>query len=461
MPKRPNVLFIMTDDQAPWTLSAQGHPNAHTPEIDKLARQGVLFDNCFANAAVCSPSRATLITGRYPTETGINPDGNVYVVQTNDETGLTPGIATWPAALRDAGYATALIGKWHLGHVHDEHYPTEHGYEVFSGWLHGGRCSRDPSIIIDREPRDFKGQYTSDVLTDIAMDTIGGFKDRPFAMSLHYWAPHANNAVPDDFELPYQDRTWLPLREEDLAPWRDAELTIPNPEFPNLDLDRVRRMTREYHASVHSVDRNVGRLMSFLEREGLAEDTIVVFTSDQGYNMAHHGLWHKGNGRWITKKRQDPDGVYGNCRDNLFDNSLRVPCVMRWPRRFPHPFRLSEMVSFVDWFPTLLEMTETSAPDHAVSRGRGFLPLLNGEDVDWENGVFAQHRALRCFRDAEWKLVRDFGDAKLDELYHVWEDPCEKRNLIGEDNALIEPIKRRLDERIRRVMTEIGDPMGA
>ncbi|MCA1809343.1 MAG: sulfatase [Kiritimatiellia bacterium] len=456
---KPNILFILTDDQAPWTFGAEGHPNAYTPELDRLAAQGARFDNLYANAAVCSPSRACLISGRYPTETGLAPDGNVYVVQKPEDPGLTPGLATWPQALREAGYRTALIGKWHAGHGSPEDLPHAKGYEHFAGWAQNGRVSRDPILKIDGEQREFPGQYTSDVLADLTMEHIRRVQGEPFAISLHFWAPHANHAVPADFKLPYADRTWLPMQEQDLAPWREMELAIPNPEFPNLDLERVRRMMREYYASVHSVDRNVGRIMRFLEEQGLAENTIVIFTSDQGYNMAHNGIWHKGNGWWITTDRKDPAGLRGKTRENLYDNSLRVPGIIRWPAGIRPGLRVPEMVSFVDWFPTIMEMAGAASPADALLRGRSFLPLLRGGAASWEQGLFAQHRSLRCYRDREWKLVRDFRNTGLDELYHVREDPFEKCNLINETHPLITAIREELDRNLLRVMAEIQDPM--
>jgi uncharacterized sulfatase len=210
MPDPPNILFIMTDDQAPWTVGYEGHPNAHTPVLDRLAAHGALFDGMFANAAVCSPSRATLITGRYPTEAGFGPDGCVFIA--DEQRNLDLRLPTWPHLLREAGYRTALVGKWHLGHHDEAHMPTRCGYERFAGYPIGGKRSKDPSIRVDGEWRTFGGEYTSDVLADMAMETIRRWQDKPFALSLHFWAPHANQDLPDGFTLPYEDRTWLPLR---------------------------------------------------------------------------------------------------------------------------------------------------------------------------------------------------------------------------------------------------------
>ena len=313
---------------------------------------------------------------------------------------------------------------------------------------------------MDGVEKTYTGEYTSDVLADLTIDAMRRFGSSPFALSLHFWAPHANQALPDGFSLPYQDRTWLPLKDEDLAPWRDMNLSIPNPEFPNLDVPRIERMMREYYASVHSVDRNVGRILAFLDESGLANNTVVIFTSDQGYNMAHNGLWHKGNGWWITTDRKDPAGIYdGNTRDNLFDNSTRVPGIVRWPGRIAPGTRISDLVSFVDWFPTLLDMAGVALSGGTTLRGRSVLPLLRRQRAERCEGVFGQHRRLRAYRDREWKLVRDFSAAGLDELYHVREDPFEKRNLIHDTHPRIQRVKARLQGRIERIMQEIDDPL--
>ncbi len=150
---RPNLLFIMTDDQGPWTLSVEGHPNAFTPELDKLAAQGALLKNAFAVAAVCSPSRGALITSRYPSETGVED-----WIPKDSPIGLDPALTTWPQVLRDAGYQTALVGKWHLGHRTEEFLPKHRGYARFSGYPVGGKRSKDPRIQVEGAWKSFEGR---------------------------------------------------------------------------------------------------------------------------------------------------------------------------------------------------------------------------------------------------------------------------------------------------------------
>ena len=245
----------MTDDQGPWAFGAAGNPNARTPNLDRLCEEGVRLTNYFGMSAVCSPSRACLITSRYSTEVGI-PD----FLPGGSDIGLDTSFPTWPSALAKAGYATALIGKWHLG-ASDEHHPTRHGYEEFKGFRVGGSISKDPKVEIDGQVEQMKG-YTPDILTDLAIDFIHRRKGNPFLLSLHFWAPHANTAS----KTPDGDRTWHPLSDADWDQFKDMDPWIPNPDYPNLDVPRLKRMTREYLASVASVDRNIGRILAALDK---------------------------------------------------------------------------------------------------------------------------------------------------------------------------------------------------
>ncbi|MBD3378507.1 sulfatase-like hydrolase/transferase [candidate division KSB1 bacterium] len=452
---KPNILFIVTDDQGPWTLSAEGYPNTHTPEIDKIVKQGAILKNAFTVGAVCSPSRAALISSRYPSELGIN-----NFINTERKIGLDPKVVTWPEVLQSHGYQTALVGKWHLGESHAKYLPTNHGYDRFSGFLHGGMTSKSPRVQVEGEWKVFDGEYTPDVLTDLAIDYIKEFKQKPFALSLHYWAPHANSREKvSEFYPDMEDRSWLPLKEEDLSYWQDHEIRFPDPDFPNLDEKRLTRMMREYYASVHSVDRNVGRIMRFLDEQDLADNTIVLFTSDHGYMMGHHGLWHKGNGRWVTKGEKDPYGIYEGNRKNLYDLSIRVPFVVRWPGKIPAGLEVDENISFLDWYPTILAMAGTKQPSGVKIHGKNALPLLQGKDMEWNNDLYAEYLSLRTFRTPDWKIVIDFEDETKNELYHLAEDPGETENLFGSDRPDAVKKKAELKAQLLAKMKEIDDPL--
>ena len=313
---------------------------------------------------------------------------------------------------------------------------------------------RTPEVEIDGQLRRVEG-YTPDIIAGYAIEYLEEAHTRPFLMSLHFFAPHANT----DNMSPDGDRTWLPVSEEDWAPFRDLKPTFPEPVHPKLDIPRATRMTREYLASVHAMDRNVGRVLDALDRLGLAKNTLVVFTSDHGFNMAHHGIWHKGNGRWLLVDNQGQ-------RANLWDTSMRAPAFVRWPGRIQAGTTVTKTTSTLDWFPTLLAAAGVAVPKDAVIRGRNVLPVLEGDSAQWNNDFFAQymqweHRDtgvnMRTYRTPEWKLIRDFTREGIDELYHLEKDPGELENLIGSADPEAVRMREVLDEKLRSSMRAIGD----
>ena len=285
---RPNVVFIMTDDQAPWAVGThRGPTHADTPNLDALFRQGAYLPNSFVVTPVCSPSRASLATSRYGSELGITDWLNPRV---EPNSGLDPATTTWYEAVQSAGYHTGLVGKWHLGLL-DKHHPTKTGFHYFMGHRGGGWSPVNPTLEKDGQQKRFEG-LTTDILTDHAIEFIKEQPDdKPFLLVVHYRAPHAR---------------WLPVAPEDWAPFEKLEPKLPHPDYAGLDVPKVERMTREYLASVRGVDRNVGRIMTTLDKGRLDKNTVVIFTSDHGYNMGHNGIWHKGNGHWVLKKDSLP-----------------------------------------------------------------------------------------------------------------------------------------------------------
>ncbi len=459
--ERPNILFIVTDDQGPWTFSFQSDLNAHTPNLDKLAGSGAVFTNCFSNSANCSPSRAALISGRYPSETGVTD----LFARTEVE-GLPVEFTTFPDVLKANGYNTAFIGKWHLGeNEHQKHFwPTRRGYDKFTGFSLHGAMSKSPTLRVDEEWHHFEGEYTSDLLTDIAMDYmdefITGSGDVPFLLSLHYWAPHANTGFPEGFKMPERGRSWLPLKDEDMAYWDTLSVRFPHPDFPNLDSVLLDRYIREYNASVHSVDRNLERLMEYLEANSLIDNTIIIFTSDHGYMSGHNGLWHKGRGWWMTKDQRDPYGIYeGWRRENLYDNTLKVPFIIKWPGAINEPIVIDEVISFVDIFPTLLEMADIEKPENLLLRGNSIVPLIKKGDINWDNDLYAEFSDLRTYRTTEWKIVKDFSENAIHELYDLHNDPEERQNLYNSNRSDVIVIREQLERMLTEKMTSINDPL--
>ena len=466
----------MADDLGSWILSSEGYPNTHTPNLDRLADEGVVLENAFSASAVCSPSRGAFLSSRYPSENGVTDN-----VVDDKLPGLHADLVTWPQVLQDSGYNTLMVGKWHLGEGRDVDMPTSRGYTEFAGFLHGGRQSKELKIdflkpgertmaevtTVDYEtvPGD---QFTPDLLGDLSIDLIKKYhkEQAPFCLSLYFWAPHANTRFPEGYEPPYNDRSWLPMQDVDQAFWKrlsDEDIKLPEPDFPNLNKERTFRMLREYHSSIHAVDRNVGRLMNLLDDLEIAGNTVFVFTSDHGYMMGHHGMWHKGNGRWLTENKQDPSDnrLYGDgeSRINLFDNSMRVPCVIRWPERLEAGSRVKQTFSHLDWFPTLAAMAQAALPAKVLIRGNNALPLLEGKVTPiWNNDIFGQYLNLRTYRTHEWKLVLHYGNRKGDEFYNLVNDPDEKMNLIGSSDFRIQEALEVHHGKLTTAMVKIHDP---
>ncbi len=454
----PNIVFIVADDMGPWTLSVNNDPNTYTPELDKLAESGAVFRNCFASSAVCSPARASLITGRYPSETGITD----YIPE-GDSSGVNLSLKMFSEVFQNAGYSTAMVGKWHLGEHNLKFLPVKRGYDYFTGFPRGGMQSMSPRIQVEGNWETADGAYTPDLLTDYAINYIKELNPtktgKPLLLSLHYWAPHANTDFPEGMEPTYEGRSWLPMQDIDLERWKDYNIILPEPDFPDLDTPLTVRMACEYYSSVHSVDRNVGRLMNILNELNLEENTIVIFTSDHGYNMGHNGLWHKGNGRWLTKNGTDPSGIYGTSRPNLYDNSIRVPCIIRWPGEISKSMKIDETVSFPDFFPTLLEMASIEKPESLLWRGESILPLLRNENIEWNNDLYAEYIDLRTYRTNEWKIVLDFSESKLHEMYNLVSDPKEHKNLFNSKEPDVLSNRIILRKKLLNIMNEINDPL--
>ena len=436
---RPNVVFLYTDDQARWALGAYGNAEIRTPNLDRLARQGTLFRNAFTTTPVCSPSRAAMFASRYPTQLGIDDWINP---NSEPDLGVAPSVIGWPELLKANGYATALLGKWHLG-TRDEFHPTRQGYDRFFGFRDGGNRPIDPHLEVEGQVRQLEGSLP-DLLVDQGIAFVEANRDRPFLLSVHFRAPHA----------PY-----APVSEVDSAPYRDLDPTIP--DFPGLQRERVKKLTREYYASISSVDRNVGRLLETLDALGLSKDTIVIFTSDHGYMIGHHGLWHKGNATWLV------EGQKGR-RPNMFEESIRVPLIVRWPGVIEPGRQLERVVVNIDLFPTILDLVGLGVPENLTIAGRSFAPLLRGEQDDAppksDEAYFGQYNMhhgdvarMHLIRTPEWKLIRHFEPDGVDELYHLADDPGETRNLAA--SAEQRDRFQALDRRLHDWMSSIGDPL--
>ena len=445
----PNVVFIYTDDQAPFAVNAAGDHRFITPNIDKIFHGGAHLTNSFVTTPVCSPSRVGLISSRYAFEFGItdwiNPGAEKQL-------GLPASTVTFPQLFQTAGYQTALFGKWHLG-IQDHHHPTKFGYQQFAGIRTGGCPPKDPVMeTLEGETKKVLG-YTCDIFTDHALEFIQSNKGKPFLVSLHFRAPHS---------------AWLPVRPEDWEPFKDLDPEIPNPDFPNLNVELVKKRTREYLAAVKSVDRNVGRVLDALDAFDLTANTIVVFTSDHGYNLGEHGTWFKGNAIRILKQNPPKqwDDIPAQRRPNLWDTSLRVPTAIRWPGTIKAGTVLDQTFSNLDWFPTLLAMAGIKCSRKLELRGDDFTPVLTGKSRHWDPDIYLQYSMkhgatthMRGVRTPEWKLMIDLQHQGRVEMFDLQHDPDERVNLATSDLATHKEQLKRLTGMVRKHMQSTGDPL--
>ena len=436
-PARPNIISIVTDDQALWSIGVYGNRESRTPNMDRLAREGARFLNAFACTPVCSPSRASFLTGRFGTQLGVTDW--IDPKEAKAGKGLPADAVTWPRVLQQHGYRTALIGKWHLGETPAQH-PTKLGFDSFFGALGGSFRPKDPELELNGRPAKVEG-FGADILTDAALRFVETNRAGPFALLLHFREPH----------LPYD-----PLPEQDLAPFKDLDPTIP--DFPNLRTNQVKNWTRLYYGAIHSVDRNIGRLLARLAELNLDTNTIVLFTSDHGYMIGHHGLHTKGNAHWVS------GGSSGPKRPNMFEESIRIPLIIRWPGVVKPGLELADTVSNIDTYASVLGMLGIRPPRRWQQEGSDFSPLLLGQKRATHDVTFGQYDLhngglafMRMVRTREWKLVRHYFTNDLDELYHLAEDPGETKNLYLDPKH--EPVRDELQQRLTAWQRGIRDPI--
>ncbi|PHQ36998.1 N-acetylgalactosamine-6-sulfatase [Rhodopirellula bahusiensis] len=464
---RPNIVIVYTDDQAAWAVGTAVQrgwfddvAKAATPNIDRLASEGAIFRNFFCTTPVCSPARAAFMTGRYASEFGITdfiPQPGHKLYDEDNQVALDPDKSiTFAEVLQQNGYQTGLVGKWHLGDWtakgSERLHPTHHGFDYFMGLTGGGTTPSNPELEEEGKVRKFTG-LTIDILADRALKFIERSRDKPFLLCLNTRAPHG---------------AWLPVAPEDWQPYDGLDAKIPNPDYPDLNITKMKKQMREYLASTGGVDRNIGRVLGLLDELQLVENTVVIFTSDHGYNMGHNGFWHKGNGIWATRQppRESHRGtraISAKYRPNLDDHSLRVPMIIRWPGVVKAGTEIESTATSLDFFPTVLNMTRLALPENLRLRGRTLLPLLKGKaPPDWDQNLYAEyhmtnyaHADLRCYRTPQFKLVVDSRNAGRNEFFDLKADPGETRNLIADHSPEIQSAIKKLTQRLESTRSEI------
>jgi len=453
--ERPNILYIMSDDHAAPAISAYGGflaEAAPTPHIDRLADEGMLFRNCFCTNSICTPSRAVIFTGKYSHVNG------VYKF-----TALDQSQPTLPKLMRAAGYHTALIGKYHLhsnpvgldywsvlpgqGRYHNPQF-VEMGDEDSSGWVRDGKRTEHEG-------------HSSDVIADKALAYLKDVRpaDKPFMLCCQFKAPHDTWEYAERYEELFSEEEIPepPTLFDDYATRSDALKTTLQyigsswgrhtnfvKQTEHLEGSAKKKAQyqlyiKKYLRCVRGVDDNVGRILDYLDRSGLAENTVVVYTADQGFFLGEHGLYDK---RF------------------MYEEALRMPLLVRWPKRIKPGSTADAMVLNLDFAPTLLEVAGAAVP--ADMQGRSFLPMLGGDvPQDWRTSFYYRYYFSHFKTEPHYgvrtpthKLIY-FPRIDQWELFDLTKDPNELRNLYGE--AACQTMVAELKAELARLQVKVGD----
>ena len=448
---RPNVVVIMTDDQRWDCLSCAGHPYLKTPHLDRIAAEGAYFENMFVTTSLCSPSRASFMSGLY---------AHAHQV-TNNFTDYPAGLASYPLRLQEAGYETAYIGKWHMGEESDEKRPG------FDYWItHKGQGTYYDTTFNVNGKRSVKKGYYTHRLTDMTVNWLNQKHDRPFLLIMGHKAPHTPFTpekkylhIYDDVEIGYPESAFTlegkPQWVEDrLDTWHGIYGPVYGfrENFPDRSAESTKYFddfVRAYIGSIKSVDDSVGEVYRTLAARGLLENTLLIFTSDNGMFLGEHGM---------TDKR------------TMHEESIRVPLLVRYPKLIPPGTRVEEMVLNVDLAPSILEVC--GARQLEAIHGHSWKDLLDGTAKDWRRSWYYEYNYeeqfpytpnVRGVRTDEWKYVRyPEGGGQPDqhkaELYNLKDDPGERKNLIGQ--ARYADVAARLRTELTRLIKETGASPG-
>ncbi len=449
--RRPNIIFIMSDDHAAHAMSCYGSVVNETPQMDRIAEEGVRLDNCFCTNSICTPSRASILTGKYSHLNG--------VFTLHD--GIDGRQMTAPKLLQDAGYQTAIFGKWHLGHggIHD---PTG-----FDRWcvLPGQGLYHDPEMFDQGEKKTFEG-YATDIITDLSLEWMDGRDpDRPFFLMTHHKAPHRpwepdekhmdmfTDPIPEPptFWDDYSNRSNA-AQQARMRVGRDFRPVDYKHEPPEgLSEDEFKRWAyqrymQDYLRCVASVDDNTGRMLDYLDEEGLTEDTLVIYTSDQGFFLGDHG--------WYDKRF-------------MYEESLRMPFVARYPREIPAGSTNSDIILNTDFAPMFLDYAGLETP--AQMQGRSFRANMAGQTPeDWRESFYYRyfmhqdpsHNAYAHYgvRTDRYKLIFYYEEEPGPqewELFDLQEDPMEMNSVY--DDPDYADVVAELKEELLRLRSELGD----
>lgn len=480
--EKPNILFILADDMGAWALGCAGNRDVRTPHLDRLAAEGVRFENFYCASPVCSPARASLMTGMMPSAHGVYDwlksgslcradlgnlaDHPVFAAE-KEAIQYLDRFECYSDLLCRAGYECHLSGKWHLG----DSLRPQHG---FSHWFtigRGGCLYTSPDIVREGKVSIEQG-YLTDMITEDALSVLEQASSRsaPFYLSVHYTAPHTpweQSEHPAEIWNLYEGCTFeetpaLPVHPQQIHSCdRPFE---PGPELrrraeagdeegkqavARFEEDR-RRLLRGYYTAITAMDRGIGRILHKLDELGLREKTLICFMADNGMNLGQHGIWGKGNGTFPL---------------NLYESSCKVPCLFRWPGKIPAGGVISRVCSQLDFFPTVAALCG-AAPrsDGRYRPGENLLPLLltaqdehaaGGGDEEGQAFVVDEYGPNRMLRDGRYKIVRRYPYGP-DELFDLKQDPNEEHNLYYDESLL--DLRCRLEQELHAWWDLYTDP---
>ena len=436
-----NIIIILNEDHGQWALSSYGNRDVNTPTLDYLARTGVQMENAFTPIPVCSPSRACLLTGRYPSQHGMHD----YLANQDDEVENNPWLENeifLSQLLSNAGYQVALSGKWHLSNdhlpqagfeywfTHSHHYPIEHG---------------GPHIYSDQGDFITLTGYKTQILTDRAISFLRERNPKqPFFLLLSNTASHAPwNRHPERLVDQYRHQTFESISDDVAYPFgkQNLESTFDTRLQPQ-------EAQAQYYAAASQIDEATGRVMDELEANGLRESTLLIFTSDHGLNCGQHGMWGKGNATFPY---------------NMVDESIRIPLIFNQPGYLYQGQRRNEYVDHCDVFQTLVPYAGLELPERGENYypGLSFLPILNNsgslEGGDWRNYQICEYGDLRMLRTETHKLILRYHEEGANELFDIKKDSRETVNIYNEKE--MQPLVESLTLKMNNFFARYEDPV--
>ena len=408
---RPNIVLIMTDDAGYGDLTSYGAPDVHTPVLDQLGREGVRFTNFYSNGPSCSPTRAGLMSGRY--QQRYNIDVPLPAPSTVDGKGLTAEGHSLPALLKTAGYKTALIGKWHLGYS-DAQSPQAHGFDYFFGFKAGyvdyyqhTNSDGKPDLWEQDQLHGVDG-YMTDLITQKSVSYIEQHSNAPFFLSIQYNAPHWPYQRPGQPSVAVRNSAHL-------MPWEDNTST-----------------RADYVAMFEYVDRGVGEVLRALDAAGLADNTLVIYTNDNG-------------GEWLAR-----NAPLFNRKLSVWEGGIRVPAMMRWPGVIPAGQVIDQVGITMDLSATMLALSGATLPAGYAPEGINLLPIVSRAAPQQERTLFWSAAGTSAVRSGDLKLVQQGPSSFF--VFNVSEDPGERNDLtsVRQDDA------RRLHALLEAWKSDVG-----